>query len=322
MQSRQARLGVAFLVAAMVVLVALVFINRAIDPVSDEQEAVLTEMSDLTDSAQAAQPTDAPTGTIEPPQPDAPEDFPAVTSDAVRTEDRVTTPEALSFTIVEELAHDTNAFTQGFEIADGRLFESTGLVGQSSIRELDPETGDVLRSTPVDDVFAEGLTIVDDTAIQITWQDQIAYRRDLETFDVIETYSYEGQGWGICHNGSQLVMSDGTSTLDFRDAETFEVQSSIDVTFRGEPIDMINELECVDGSVWANIWLSSLIIEIDPATGEVIGVLNANALTPLGLTDSGAVLNGIAFDPSDGTFLLTGKLWPTTYRVQIEPTDQ
>ncbi len=305
-----------FALIAALVLVVWFQSGDGVPSASAEQETVLAE---LEAAAEPQNRTALQDGGIEPPQPDATEDFPAATTDAIRDEADRETPLPLIFTIVEELSHDTAAFTQGLEIEDGRLYESTGLVGRSSIRELDITSGQVIRSLDVPDVFAEGLTVVDDTAIQITWQDEIAYRRNLSDFEIIETYEYEGQGWGLCHDGDQLVMSDGTSTLDFRDPDTFEVQSSIDVTFAGEPLEMLNELECVNGTVWANIWLSSLIVEIDPATGEVIGVLNATSLTPPSVNErDGAVLNGIAYDPSSDTFLLTGKLWPTIFRVQIQ----
>ena len=319
--------------AILVVAAALLFVGFQVlgnDPVDSAQQEVVTELTNIApptstveDAAVDAPSTDNDESLateIEPPSADAEDDFPALVTDAVRDSEA---PVELGFTIVDTIDHDTDAFTQGLEISNDRLFESTGLVGRSSIRELDLATGDVLRLTDIPDVFAEGLTIVDDTALQITWQDQIAYRYDLDTFELLDTYSYEGQGWGLCHDGAQLVMSDGTSTLDFRDPDTFELRSSVDVTLGNDPVTMINELECVNGSVFANIWLSSLIIEIEPSSGEVIGVLNANALTPESVdVDSGAVLNGIAYDATDGTFLLTGKLWPTIYRVQISPVSQ
>ena len=234
------------------------------------------------------------------------------------------TPAVATFEVLETLPHDTGAFTQGLEISDGRLFESTGLVGRSSIRELDLETGEIIRNVAVPTVFAEGITIVGDTAIQLTWQDQIAFRYDLETFDVIESYSYEGQGWGLClaSGGSgNLVMSDGTSELEFRDPDTFESLGFVEVTLDGEPIANLNELECVGDTVWANIWLSSLVIEIDPRTGDVLTVFDADELRPNSTrNDSGAVWNGLAYDPSDGTLLLTGKLWPTIFRLDISTT--
>lgn len=230
-------------------------------------------------------------------------------------------PVVASFEIVETIPHDTNAFTQGFEISDGRLFESTGLVGQSSIRELDLETGEVLRNTAVPEVFGEGLTIVDDTAIQLTWQDGIAFRYDLDTFDVIDSYTYDGEGWGLClssEGSGDLIMSNGSSTLSFRDPDTFALLGTVDVRFEGNPIENLNELECVGDTVWANIWLSSLIVEIDPTTGTVLTVLDIDGLRPASTEgDSGAVWNGIAWDPADQTLLVTGKRWPTIYRLNL-----
>ena len=230
-------------------------------------------------------------------------------------------PVVADFTVVETIPHDTNAFTQGFEISDGRLFESTGRVGQSSIRELDLATGQVLRNTAVPEVFAEGLTIVGDTAIQLTWQDGVAFRYDLDTFELLDSHTYQGEGWGLClasgGNGN-LVMSDGSSTLTFRNPDTFEVLGSVDVRFDGNPIELLNELECIGNTVWANIWLSGLIVEIDPATGAVLTVIDIESLRPESTEgDRGAVWNGIAWDPTDETLLVTGKLWPVIYRLDL-----
>ena len=234
----------------------------------------------------------------------------------------VEVPVVGEFEVLEILDHDVDAFTQGLEISDGRLFESTGLVGRSSIRELDLATGNVIRSTAVPEFFAEGLTIVGDTAIQLTWQDEIALRYDLETFEVIETYNYEGEGWGLClasEGSGNLIMSDGSAELEFRDPDTFQSLGSVEVLLDGTPINRLNELECVGDTVWANIWLSDLIVEINPATGTVLTVIDAAELRPESTTnDSGAVLNGIAYDPTDNTLLVTGKLWPVIYRLDID----
>ncbi len=231
------------------------------------------------------------------------------------------TPRVASFEILETLPHDTSAFTQGFEISNGRLFESTGLFDRSSIRELDLATGEIIRNVAVPELFAEGLTIVGDDVIQLTWRAGQAFRYDLDTFQIEETYTYEGEGWGLClasQGSGNLVMSDGSSQLEFRNPDTFESLGFVDVTFNGSPIENINELECVGDTVWANIWLTSLIIEIDPATGDVITVLDIDELRPESTrNDSGAVWNGIAFDEASNNFLLTGKNWPTIYRVNI-----
>ncbi len=254
------------------------------------------------------------------PAPDAPDDFPAIIDSAVRDPATHSIPVGATFEIIETIPHDTGAFTQGLEFDGGRLFESTGLVGESTIREVDPTTGVVIASVDVADVFAEGLTIVDDTALQLTWQSGIAYRYDLDTLEQIDSYTYDGEGWGLCDDGTQLVMSNGTPTLQFRDRQTFDLISTVDVEFNNSPVEELNELECVDGKVWANIWMSSLIIEIDPTTGKVTTVLNARTLTPPSVEGSTRqVLNGIAHDERDGTYLITGKEWPVMYRLRIEP---
>ena len=230
-------------------------------------------------------------------------------------------PAVASFEVIETIPHDTGAFTQGLEISDGRLFESTGLVGRSSIRELDLETGETIRNTAIPDVFGEGLTIVGNTAIQLTWQDEIAFRYDLDTFQLIESHEYEGQGWGLClasEGSGNLIMSDGSSQLEFRDPDTFESLGLVDVNFDGRPIENLNELECIGDTVWANIWLSSLVVEIDPDSGNVLTVLDIDELRPESTRgNSGAVWNGLAYDPADGTLLVTGKLWPTIFRLEL-----
>lgn len=254
------------------------------------------------------------------PAPDAPDDFPAIVDSAVRDPATNSIPAGATFEIIETIPHDPEAFTQGLEFDGDRLFESTGLFGESTIREVNPQTGAVIASVDLVEVFGEGLTIVDDTALQLTWLDGTAYRYDLDTLDQVASYTYDGEGWGLCDDGAQLVMSNGSSTLQFRDRQTFELLSTVDVEFNNSPVEELNELECVDGMVWANIWKSSLIIEIDPATGKVSTVLNARTLTPPSVEGSSSkVLNGIAYDDRDGTYLITGKQWPVMYRVRIEP---
>jgi glutaminyl-peptide cyclotransferase len=246
------------------------------------------------------------------------DDFPAIEDSGVRDPDARTSPVAGSVEILRSAPHDTSAFTQGFELFNGRLFESTGLTGSSTIREVDATTGEVLRSAPVEGVFAEGMTIVDDEIIQITWTDQIAFRYRIEDFERLGTYAYDGQGWGLCDDGSRLVMSDGSATLTFRSRTTFAEQSTVDVTFNGAPVQQLNELECVGDTIFANIWKSGLIIEIDPSSGRVITVFNANSLRPEETrANEQSVLNGIAYDADADTFLLTGKNWPLMYEVRL-----
>lgn len=223
--------------------------------------------------------------------------------------------------IIAEIPHATDAFTQGFLLHEGRLFESTGRYGQSTLREIDPATGEVLRRVDVDEqYFAEGLALVDDRLIQLTWRAGVAFVYDLETFEQLDTFEYEGEGWGLCYDGEQLWMSDGTPTLFVRDAETFELLDTIPVTFMGQAVQRVNELECVGDTVWANVWQTDVILQISKATGEVVGVLDASTLLSAegrALLEPGAVLNGIAYNPETETFLLTGKLWPSMFEVEL-----
>jgi glutamine cyclotransferase len=227
----------------------------------------------------------------------------------------------LGYEIVSVRPHDTLAWTEGLLLdPDGRLFESTGISGRTSLREVDPMTGEVLRSAvPGGPEYGEGLALVDDRFIQLTWQDQVALLWDAATLAPLGRIPYDGEGWGLCYDGARLVMSDGSATLSFRDPGSFELIGSVPVTLRGEPVSMLNELECVDGSVWANVWETDTIVRIDPATGAVTGILDASGLIEPhpALEDPGAVLNGIAFDPASGTFLLTGKLWPSLFEVRL-----
>jgi glutamine cyclotransferase len=168
-------------------------------------------------------------------------------------------------------------------------------------------------------VFGEGLAQVGDRLIQLTWQQQQALVWSADTLEPEGSFDYQGEGWGLCFDGRRLVMTDGSSSLTFRDAVTFEVIGEVSVMLDGQPIDRLNELECVDGSVWANVWETDSIVRIDPASGEVTGVLDASGLiTPHpALFDPGAVLNGIAYDPATDTWLLTGKLWPSMFEVRL-----
>jgi glutamine cyclotransferase len=234
----------------------------------------------------------------------------------------VATPPEPGLLIPKVLAsypHDSNAFTQGFLLYEGRLFESTGLNGQSSLREVNPETGEVLRQIDLSqEYFAEGLALVDNRLIQLTWKNGIAFVYDRDTFQQIGSYTYDTEGWGLCYDGTDLYMSDGSSLLYVRDPQTFEIERTVQVLYQGQPITQLNELECVDDSVYANVWLTDVIVQIDKQTGDVRNYIYADGLlTPeeeakLG---SGATLNGIAYNEATGRFLLTGKLFPKMWEV-------
>ncbi|WP_414638572.1 glutaminyl-peptide cyclotransferase [Actinophytocola sp.] len=228
-------------------------------------------------------------------------------------------PTSLKADVLETLPHDPKAFTQGLEIDDGVLYEGTGLEGESSMRATDPDTGQVEKSTRLPaDMFGEGITVVGDTIWQLTWQDGVAIKRDRRTLAERGRASYAGEGWGLCHDGKRLIMSDGTDRLTFRDPATFDETGHTDVTDAdGRPIDQLNELECVDGDVYANVWRTDRIVRIDPETGKVTATVDLTGLLPAEDRAGTDVLNGIASIPGTDEFLVTGKLWPAMFRVRF-----
>ncbi|MGF7122346.1 glutaminyl-peptide cyclotransferase [Rhodococcus sp. BE178] len=224
--------------------------------------------------------------------------------------------------IVRELPHDPDAFTQGLEISDGTLYESTGRVGRSWVRATEFDTGaERARADLMRPMFGEGITIVGDTVWQLTWKDGVAVARDRDTLTQKQQVRYDGEGWGLCAQPDRLVMSNGSDSLTFRDPATFEPTGSVDVTLDGRAIDQLNELECSsDGFVYANVWQTDTILRIDPATGVAVGRIDAAALRealPSGESRDIDVLNGIAQIPGTDRFLVTGKLWPRMFEVRF-----
>ncbi|MGQ0732947.1 MAG: glutaminyl-peptide cyclotransferase [Acidobacteriota bacterium] len=226
--------------------------------------------------------------------------------------------ERLRVKVLRSYPHDRAAFTQGLVLDGGRLYESTGLVGRSSLREVEVESGRVIRRVEVaPPIFAEGLALVGGRLIQLTWQNGLALQYDRRTFARQGEFSYRGEGWGLCHNGRELVMSDGTALLTFRRTTDFGVVRTLRVTLDGSPLDQLNELECVGESIYANVWMRDLIVRVHAATGRVTERIEApNLLSPIE-RQGVDVLNGIAYDAADQTFLITGKLWPRLFRVQF-----
>lgn len=226
--------------------------------------------------------------------------------------------ERLRVQVIATYPHDRGAFTQGLLLDNGKLFESTGLVGKSSLREVELATGRVIRKVDVPPpVFAEGLAVLGDTLIQLTWQDGRALLYNKHTFTRAGEFSYKGEGWGLCTMGSELVMSDGSDRLTIRRAKDFTVVRTLPVTLDGKPLDDVNELECVGSDVYANVWMRDIIVRIDGKTGRVTQQIEAaNLLSPIE-RQGVDVLNGIAYDPSDRTFLITGKNWPRLFRVRF-----
>lgn len=232
-------------------------------------------------------------------------------------------PERLKVKVLSTRPHDPEAFTQGLVLDSNALFESTGLNGKSSLREVDLQTGAVKRKVDVPaEYFAEGLALVDGHLIQLTWQEEKAFVYNRSDFQKVGEFRYDGEGWGLCHDGTRLVMSDGSDRLTFRDPKTFAVQSIINVTLEGKPAYQLNELECVDGVVYANVWRTDNILRIDPKDGRVTGVIDASGLLTPEEKRKADVLNGIAWNPRTKTFLITGKDWPKMFEVQFVPASQ
>ena len=220
--------------------------------------------------------------------------------------------------IVRELPHDTSAYTQGLLWWQGSLYESTGRYGESTLRRLDPATGAVEQAVAVPPAFfGEGLARAGGRLIMLTWMAERAIVYDLRSFETVHTFRYRGEGWGLCHDGNRLVMSNGSDTLMFRDAQTFELVGEVRVTLRGRPQEQLNELECVDGEVYANVWQEDYIVRIDPASGRVTHQIDAAGLLSRNEARGVDVLNGIAYQPETGTFYITGKWWPKMFEVRF-----
>jgi glutaminyl-peptide cyclotransferase len=231
--------------------------------------------------------------------------------------------QTMTYEVVQAYPHDPAAFTQGLIYLDGFLYESTGLYGQSSLRKVDLETGEIFQQVDIPEgYFAEGLTEWDDTLVQLTWQEHTGFVYSLSDFQFLREFTYATEGWGLTHNEEQLVMSDGSSTIFFLDPETFEVQNTINVNDQGQEIRAINELEWVKGEIFANIWQTDDIIRIDPLTGNVLGWIDLRGLLPdEERTQQTNVLNGIAYDAATDRLFVTGKLWPKLYEIKLVPVE-
>lgn len=226
-------------------------------------------------------------------------------------------PETLYVNVIGTLPHDTSAYTQGFEVHEGILWESTGLRGFSTLRKLNLSNGSILETYPLPDtLFGEGLTILNEKIYQLTWTSGLVLEWDLlnPVFHVSDTLDTDG--WGICSvNSSTVVTSDGSSTLSFRDVTSFDTLWTITVNIDGEPVNLLNELEYAEGSIYANRYYSDNIYRIDPETGNVTALIDASSLLSGANRINAGVLNGIAWDPQREAFLLTGKNWPTIFIV-------
>jgi glutamine cyclotransferase len=287
--------------------------------------SLTTEVSVAPSSTASPGAAPAPTSPGAAPAPTSPGAAPAPTTTAAA---RPTTTLAgpggapatsrLRVEVLERRPHDPRAFTQGLVLDGGTLFESTGQYGESTVREVDARTGVVRRQRSIGaELFGEGLALVDGELIQITWREGVALVHGRDDLKERRRIRYDGEGWGLCDDGARLVMSDGTDQLTFRDRRTFAAIGRVAVRRDGVPVRLLNELECVGGMVWANVWQTDTIVRIDPASGAVTGTVDASGLLAAGERNRADVLNGIAFDPSRGTFLITGKWWPALFEVRF-----
>lgn len=227
----------------------------------------------------------------------------------------------MTYEVINRYPHDPGAFTQGLIYLDGYLYESTGLYGESSLRKVALETGEVLKQVDLpQDVFGEGLTVWDETLLQLTWREGTGFVYDLETFALMGQFSYPMEGWGLTHDGERLILSDGTSTLYYVDPNTYQITGRVNVTYQGAGVERLNELEFIRGEVFANIWQTDRIVRINPHTGEVTGWIDLGGILDPGLrTPDTDVLNGIAYDPAGDRLFVTGKRWPVLYQIRLVP---
>ena len=228
-------------------------------------------------------------------------------------------PPYYSYRVIQTYPHDPTAFTQGLVFHQGALYEGTGLVGESTLRKVELESGTVLQrlSLPAEQ-FGEGIAIDGERIFQLTLSSGIGYIYDLGSFRQLATFSYSGKGWGLTHDGRRLILSDGTATLRFLDPESLEELGRLSVTAGGQPVVGLNELEFVEGEIFANLWDTDRVARISPETGEVVGWIDLAGLLPP--EDRGPridVLNGIAYDSERGRLFVTGKRWPTLFEIEL-----
>ena len=225
-----------------------------------------------------------------------------------------------SYDVVNSYPHDPTSFTQGLLWNDGGFYESTGMYGQSKLRRLQFPSGKVLKETSLaPELFGEGLALVNNRLIQLTWKSHRGFVYDVDTFNRLQEFSYDTEGWGLTYDGKDLILSDGSSDLFYLDPETFKQVKKLPVKLNGRPIHELNELEFIEGEIWANVWQTDLIVRIDPSTGQVTSFLNLKGiLPPTDRTGSEDVLNGIAYDGEHKRIFVTGKLWPRIFEIKIK----
>jgi glutamine cyclotransferase len=227
---------------------------------------------------------------------------------------------AISYSILSTVPHDTSYFTEGLEFYQNTLMESTGLNGKSKLVQTDPKTGKVIKEINLDNqYFGEGITILNDTIYQLTWQEHVVFVYTAKDFKKVKELPLNGQGWGLTNDGKQLIASNGSSDLLFYEPQTFKLLKTVTVTERGSVVPNINELEYVNGFVYANIWQQNYIYKIDPTSGEVVGKMDLSDIVSRARQQyvNAEVLNGIAYNPATQKFYVTGKNWPVMYEVSF-----
>jgi glutamine cyclotransferase len=244
----------------------------------------------------------------------------------------ITAPVPIGYSILNVYPHDTTAFTQGLEFYEGKLIESTGLTGSSTLRVVDPTTGKVIKKiSNQKDIFAEGVTVLRDTVYQLSWQNHLVFMYRAKDFFPLGSIPWSGEGWGISHDGTSLIISDGTDKLYFVEPGSLKLKRVLSVQDQYGPVNNLNELEVIEGYIYANRWQYDYILKIDPKSGFVVGMMNMKDflqknsrsnltyLKKIGsiAVESGAVLNGIAYDSVKKTILITGKLWPEVFEIKM-----
>ena len=230
-------------------------------------------------------------------------------------------PEVFGYRVIHEFPHDPRAFTQGLFFHEGFLYESTGLRGESTLRRVDLESGEVLEERRLlPQFFGEGATLAGDFIFQLTWESGIGFVYTRESFRLVREFRYSGEGWGLTFDGEHLVMSDGSDSLRFWDPNTLRQIRTLEVTADGEPLPQLNELEWIEGEIWANIWMQDRIARIRPDTGEVTAFVDLTGILPRSVRlqyPEIDVLNGIAWDRDGGRIFVTGKKWPTLFEIEL-----
>ncbi len=230
-------------------------------------------------------------------------------------------PERVAYELVNTYPHDESAFTQGLIYVDEKLYEGTGQYGQSELREVELNTGKPLRIRKLPrEYFGEGIAYYDNQIIQLTWQEQVAFSFKPSNFDYLGAKKYTGEGWGITVIDDEYVVSDGTSTLRFYDAKTFRFTRKLKVRQSGREVSQLNELEYIDGRIYANVWHSDYILIINPDDGQVTGLIDLTQINPVRgpfQFDREKCLNGIAYNQKSGTLYVTGKNWPKLYEIRL-----